>query len=227
MASGNGPESESGVVFDGGGSHLAAKRGEDKVGGRCVAESAGRGDDSASVSGTAMHQAPWNAGRKLSLEDEGIGFEGADSEQRGFRANEDQSLRREGAECGAHTRGGNEMRAEAQDADAGEAVGIEGFKLRVGDRIRMRGGGDDENPFSGWHQGWGLVDKGEAGEGVRETCRTGVEKTGKILCGAGESFKIVLGDCVADEDGFAGMESRGKVGRMEYETDVRPLREWE
>jgi hypothetical protein len=52
----------------------------------------------------ALHDAPRNAGRELTLEDKRVGIESANSKLRGFATDEDERLRRIGTKCGANAR---------------------------------------------------------------------------------------------------------------------------
>ena len=53
---------------------------------------------------TALHNAPRNARRELTLEDKRVGIESANSKLRGFATDEDERLRRIGTKCGANAR---------------------------------------------------------------------------------------------------------------------------
>ena len=160
----------------------------------------------------ALHGAPRNAGRELTLENKGVGGKGANSKLRCFAAGENEGLRSVGAECRANAGGGTESQTKAEDADAVLIGGIQLLELEFGDRMGCSR--DEQCARCRRHERGHGARGSEAGERLRQAGRARVEKAGQVLRCTGQSIEIDLVGAVADEQSLAGIKGRLKLSGM-------------
>ena len=149
-----------------------------------------------------------------------MGFESLNGEQRRIAAGEDEGLgsdsNRNAERIRAAARNVNRTCKTCRPSNRSRSrfsqLGFCNGMRRAGDQQCAGGWGNERDRKLHFMQ---------AGERMSQPGRSRIEKTGHLLCCAGQRFEIGLGCAVADKDGFAGIDRCGEVRWLGNVDDVR------